>query len=49
MDREKIKGIIEAILFASGKIVTLEELSISLEIDKKEVAKDIVRHLAEII
>lgn len=37
MDREKIKGIIEAILFASGKIVTLEELSISLEIDKKEV------------
>lgn len=38
MDREKIKGIIEAILFASGKIVTLEELSISLEIDKKEVA-----------
>ena len=38
MDREKIKGIIEAILFASGKIVTLEELSISLVIDKKEVA-----------
>lgn len=46
MDREKIKGIIEAILFASGKIVTLEELSISLEIDKKEVA-NIIEEMKE--
>lgn len=46
MDREKSKGIIEAILFASGKIVTLEELSISLEIDKKEVA-NIIEEMKE--
>lgn len=39
MDREKIKGIIEAILFASGKIVTLDELSLNLEIDKPEISK----------
>ncbi len=39
MDKEKIKGIIEAILFASGKIVTLDELSLNLEIDKPEISK----------
>lgn len=38
MEKDKIKGIIEAILFASGKIVTLDELNLSLEIDKKEIA-----------
>ena len=39
MEKEKIKGIIEAILFASGKIVTLDELSLSLEIEKNEIAQ----------
>ncbi len=39
MDREKIKGIIEAILFASGKIVTLNELSLNLELEKTEISK----------
>lgn len=37
MEREKIKGAIEAILFASGKVITLDELNLSLEIDKKEI------------
>ena len=38
MEKEKIKGIIEAILFSSGKVITLDELNISLETDKKEIA-----------
>lgn len=46
MDRDKIKGIIEAIFFASGKIVTLDELSISLEIDKNEVS-NIIEEMKE--
>lgn len=37
MDKEKIKGIIEAILFSSGKVITLDELALSLELDKKEI------------
>ena len=37
MEKEKIKGVIEAILFASGRVITLDELSLSLEIDKKEI------------
>ena len=37
MEREKIKGIIEAILFASGKVITLDELNLNLEIDKKQI------------
>ncbi len=37
MEKEKIKGIIEAILFASGKVVTIDELSLALELDKKEI------------
>ena len=39
MEKEKVKGIIEAILFASGKIVTLDELSLNLEMDKTEISK----------
>jgi len=39
MDKDKIKGIIEAILFASGKIVTLDELSLNLELEKIEISK----------
>ncbi len=39
MDKDKIKGIIEAILFASGKIVNLDELSLNLELEKIEISK----------
>lgn len=46
MEKDKIKGIIEAILFASGKIVTLDELSMSLEMDKKEIA-NIIEEMKE--
>ncbi len=41
MEKEKIKGIIETILFASGRIVSLDELVLSLEIDKDEISKTI--------
>ena len=34
MEIQKIKAIIEAILFAAGRIVTQEELVLALEIDK---------------
>ncbi len=46
MGKDKTKGIIEAILFASGKIVTLEELSINLEMDKKEIS-NIIEEMKE--
>lgn len=39
MEKEKIKGIIEAILFASGKVITLDELNLSLEIDKRQITE----------
>lgn len=39
MEKNKVKGIIEAILFASGKTVTLDELSLNLELDKKELSQ----------
>ena len=39
MEKDKLKGIIESILFASGRVVTLHELEISLEIDKKEITQ----------
>ncbi len=47
MEKEKTKGIIEAILFASGKVVTIDELSISLEMDKKEISKIIEEMIEE--
>lgn len=37
MEKEKIKGIIEAILFASGRVVEIRELELSLEIEQKEI------------
>ena len=37
MEIEKIKSIIEAILFATGRIVTQEELVLALEIDKNQI------------
>lgn len=41
MQKEKIEGIIEAILFASGRTVTLKELELSLEIEQKEIIEAI--------
>lgn len=46
MEIEKIKSIIEAILFAAGRIVTEEELVLSLEITKEQIEK-IIRNMQE--
>ncbi|MCI9275557.1 MAG: SMC-Scp complex subunit ScpB [Clostridia bacterium] len=46
MEKEKIKGVIEAILFASGRTVTLRELEISLEIEQKQIL-DIISEMQE--
>ena len=37
MKKEKIKGVIEATLFASGRVVSLKELELSLELDQKMI------------
>lgn len=42
MEIEKIKSIIEAILFAAGRQVTIKELMISLEIPKEDIENIIV-------
>lgn len=42
MEIDKIKSIIEAILFAAGRQVTIKELMISLEIPKEDLEKIIV-------
>ena len=41
METQKIKAIIEAILFAAGRVVTQEELVLALEIDKNEIEETI--------
>lgn len=46
MEREKIKGILEAILFASGRVVTINELELSLEIEQKKIL-DILEEMQE--
>ena len=46
MDTEKYKSIIEAILFAAGRIVTEEELIMSLEISKEQI-QDIIKSMKE--
>ena len=46
MEIEKIKSIIEAILFAAGRMVTEEELILVLEIDKEQIQK-IIRNMQE--
>ena len=46
MEIQKIKVIIEAVLFASGRIVTEEELVLALEIDKKQI-EEIIRNMQE--
>lgn len=42
MEIDKIKSIIEAILFAAGRQVTIKELMISLEIPKEDLENIIV-------
>lgn len=37
MEINKIKGIIEAILFSAGRVVRIKELELSLEIDEKDI------------
>lgn len=39
MEIQKIKAIIEAVLFSAGRIVTEEELVLALEIDKNQIAE----------
>lgn len=46
MKKEKIKGIIEAILFASGKEVSLHEMEVSLELDER-IVLDIISEMQE--
>lgn len=46
MEKEKIKSIIEAILFAAGRAVTVNELIMSLEISKNEI-EDIIEQMQE--
>ena len=37
MEIDKIRGIIEAILFAAGRVVKLQELELTLEINEKDI------------
>ena len=46
MEIQKIKSIIEAILFASGRIVSEEELMLALELDKEQI-EQIIRNMQE--
>ena len=46
MEIKKIKAIIEAILFAAGRIVSQEELVLALEIDKKQI-DEIIKSMQE--
>lgn len=46
MEKEKAKGIIEAILFASGRTVGLNELEISLELEQKQII-EIINEMQE--
>ena len=46
MEIQKIKSIIEAILFSAGRIVTEEELVLVLEIDKNQI-EEIIRSMQE--
>lgn len=44
MDIEKYKGIIEAILFSAGRVVTIKELELALELNEKEIV-DIINSI----
>lgn len=46
MEIQKIKAIIEAILFAAGRIVTIEELILTLELDKEQIEK-VIKNMQE--
>ena len=46
MEIQKIKAIIEAILFSAGRIVTIEELVIALEIDQNQI-EEIIKKMQE--
>ena len=46
MEKEEAKGAIEAILFASGRIVALRELELSLELEPKQIT-DIISEMQE--
>ena len=39
MEKEKLKGVIEAILFAAGRVVKVKELMTALEISSDEIIK----------
>ena len=46
MEIQKIKAIIEAILFAAGRIVTEEELVLALEINQNQI-EEIIKNMQE--
>lgn len=46
MEKERVKGIIEGILFASGRVVSLHELELSLEIGQNQII-DILNQMQE--
>ncbi|MDE5830474.1 MAG: SMC-Scp complex subunit ScpB [Clostridia bacterium] len=46
MEKEKIKGIIEGILFASGKTISLHEFEMALEIEQKVII-DVINEMQE--
>ena len=46
MEIQKIKAIIEAILFAAGRTITQEELVLALEIDKNQI-EEIIKNMQE--
>ena len=46
MEIQKIKSIIESILFSAGRIVSEEELVLALELDKEQIEK-IIRNMQE--
>ena len=46
MEIQKIKEIIEAILFTAGRMVTIEELVLALEIDKNQL-EEIIENMKE--
>lgn len=46
MEEKRLKALIEAILFATGRQVTIKELVLSLEIEQKEI-EDIINKMKE--
>ena len=46
MEIEKLKGIIEAVLFAAGRVVTEDELILNLELPKEDI-QNIIQNMQE--